>query len=504
MEVVFFPANKLGATVEPIYNGHQAIVSQNTDRLKDFKFEKAEIELFRSDIQGTSFLNPRGAAIGENANYGELLSKVGGTDRISFGLYFNTDSWISPETNSYQQIPDYYATAWTSAGKAVFEGVVIGQTKPARYPNHGQQMYDVSNGKLGYDLVSGQEGVSKLKETKDWINWQIDELVLESGRRLTSLSYMNGRPEMFPLLVPYFLFGRNSSYSWVGDSKVDFSGQSRNDMISRTSSTRTWDAVNELRFPTQTDSIVYTKSQIRRAIETKGWLSDFMHWHSLYEAGSGDLPFFRMFYEGIRSEVGSEDVWMAGNNEASEYYFIRESVRSVGSFENEGKVYLLYEIFDKYKANISGIPQDLDCSLLKTPISINVDLTGTALAGKNVKCKNATSIRSLGGNRYIFNLPYSLPTEGFASFEISEATAGDYYSTTRPTITRSSNTISVDVPSKVVIWRKAVGADDKTIREVYRNNTLGLSFNYTFESGYSYFIGAISKHRHSSLIEVTI
>ena len=504
MDVVLFPDNKLGATVEPIYNAHIAIVSTNTDRLKDNKFEKSEIELFRSDIQGTSFLNPRGAAMGENSDYKGLLDRVGGTDRISFGMYFNTDGWISPITNSYQQIPDYYEKFWTSAGKSVFEGVTIGQPKPERYPNHGQQMFDVSNGKLGYDLVSGSVGQSNLKETIDWINWQVNELKKYSGRRMTSISYMNGRPEMHPLLVPYFISGRNSSYSWTGNSKIEYSGQSRMDMISRPSSTRTWDAVPEMKFATQAESIVYKRSQLRRAIETGGHDSDFMHTHLLYDTlPNGDLPFFRMFYEALRAEIGTEDVWCAGNNEAAEYYFIRESIRSIGSYQDSGKVYLFYEVHDYYKGLIlSGIPQALDCSLLDTALSVRVDLSGTPLAGKNIKCDMAKSIRSLGSNVYIINLPYHLATEGFTAFEISESTTGDYYSNVRPTITRSGNTVTTNVKSKLVIWRKVTGADDKTIREVYRNNVLGTSFNHTFESGYSYYIGAISKYRHSSLIEV--
>jgi hypothetical protein len=502
MEVVFFPDNKLGATVEPIYNGHTAIVSQNTDRLKDNKFEKAEIELFRNNIQGTSFLNPRGAIIGENANYSDLITRVAGTDRISFGIYYNTDSWISPITNDYQQIPDYYLTTWTTAGASVFKNAVSGQSKPIRYPNHGQQMYDISDGDYGFDLVNGVSGVSNLKETTDWTNWQINELMYYGAKRLSSISYMNGRPEMNPLLVPYFLFGRNSVYSWTGSSKVDYYSPSRLDMISRQSSTRTWDAPRESRFPNQSDSILYTESQIQLAIDNNGWFSDFMHWHSLYEISPSDLDFFGTFYSSIRSKINGNDVWCAGNDEASEYYFIRESIRSLGSFENDGKVYLMYEIFDKYKYFLQGISQNLDISLLKTPVSIRVDLSGTSLSGKNIKCNGSESIRSLGSDVYIINLPYKSSSEGFAVFELEDSVSSDYYSDNAPIITILGNTITTDINSKLVIWRKITGSDDNTIREVYRNNELGTSFSYIFESGYSYYIGAISKYRHSSLIEI--
>lgn len=503
MKVILFPDNKLNAAVVPIFNGHTAVVCQNTDRLKDNKFEMAEIELFRSDIQGTSFLNPRGAIIGENADYKDLLSRVGGTGRISFGIYYNTDAWISPITNQYQQIPDYYQTTWSEAGANVFANAIEGQPKTARYPNNGQQMYDISNGAYGFDLVNGVSSASNMKESYDWANEQIELLYNYSGKRLTTISYMNGRPELSTTLLPLFLYGRNSSYSYSGNSDVNYYTLGRQDLISIRSNTRTWDAVRESRFLTQAESITYTQSQIRHAIDNNGMFSDFMHWHSLYEVGSGDLPFFRMLYEGMRAEIGSDDVWCAGNNEAAEYFFIRESIRSIGSFENENKVFVAYEVHDKYKELLqNGISQKLDCSLLDTPISIEIDLTGTYLAGKNITCKNAHSIRSLGSNRYILNLPYFLSQEGFSIFEISEATTADYYSNTRPTIARTGNTITTNINSKLVIWRKTTEQELKDVREVYRDNDLKTSFTYNFESGYNYYIGAISKYRHSNLIEI--
>lgn len=506
MKVVLFPDNKLNISVEPIFNGYDAIICQNTDRLKDNKFEVAEIELFRSDIQGTSFLNPRGSLIGENADYQDLLNRVGGTDRISFGIYFNTNAWINPTNGNYEVIPDYEKTAWTSAGANVFANAVVGNAKLARTPNHGQQLYDISNGAYGFDLVSGVSGTSNLSELYNWADEQINTLEYFSGKRLTTISYMNGRTESSTLLMPYFLFGRNSVSSKFGDNptNVSYNGN-RNELLNKANNTRVWDSAGAGNGTIETwnREIGFAKEQVRLAITNNGIYNDFTHWHSVYDTNT--LDYFKLYYEGIRNEIGNDNVWCAGVNQAYEYYFIRESVRSLGSFEHENKVFIAYEVHDKYKELLqNGISQKLDCSLLDTPISIEIDLTGTSLAGKNIQCRNAQSIRSLGSNLYILNLPYFLSKEGFSIFEISEATTADYYSEVRPLITRTGNAITTNIKSKLVIWRKTTNGGLADIVEVFRDNNLKTSFTYNFESGYNYYIGAISQFRHSSLIETAL
>lgn len=519
MKVVLFPANKLGATISPIFNGHTAIVCQNTDRLRDFEHETPEIEAFRNNLQLTSFLNPRGAVqtrdyrgaiIPENADYSKLLEDVGGSGRISFGMYWNVNIWKSPITGTYQAIPDFSASAWTSAGANVFANAVIGQSKPTNYPGHGKQMYDISNGDFGFDTATGQMGLSNLEEMRGWNNEQLNILYGFGSGLITSISYMNGANALNPVIMPYFLAGRNSVTSKYGDLPTDPSmpPNEREKFINYRSSTRCWDSAgggsgNET---TWLREIGYAKEQIDLAISQNGIYTDFTHWHSVYITNT--LPYFSLYYSEIGSYISGKNVWSAGYNEAFEYYFIRELIREnvgVGSFENEGKVYVTLEVYDKYKDTYYDfVNRGVDISLLKTPISIEVNLSGTSLSGKNIECKSATSVRSLGGDIYILNVPYLLNEEFYLIAEITESLQSDYYNDSTPVISINGNSIETDLPSKISIWRKPVNAEDWEIRNVSRNNNLLTERVYNFESGFDYYIGAISQFRHSSLITTAL
>jgi hypothetical protein len=503
MQVTFFPGNKLGATIEPIYNGHTGVITQNTDRLVDGKYALAELNAFKYDIQLSSFLNPYGSTgfpVGnsENVNYGETIKKVHDTGRISFGIYYRTDSWYNPINQQIEIIPSYNSTTWTQASVDAGFDVQVGATKPIRYPNHGQQMYDESNGAYGYDFTTNTVGGSNLIECNLMSEAFISYFKGISGLRLTNMSYTNGEQLMAPLLKPYFIGGRNSEYSWTGDSNIDYN-PTRQQAISKASSTRTWDAHRAGRFVNQAQAILYAQGEINKAISLSGWWSDFMHWHSLYNFG--DVQFFELFYSGIRSTVGEQDAWMAGYGEALEYLFLRDNIVNIGSYVHDGKVNISVWVRDRNKDGVTdGIPDAIDMSLLKTPISVRVDLTGTILAGKDIICERAHSIRKLGNNVWIVNIPYS----GFGEFGGVEIEEGSqhYYDSNKPTLTFSGNTVTANMPSKWVVWRRPASAGIETISEIDRVNEPSGSISIAKVSGYTYYVGAISRSNHSSLIEL--
>lgn len=504
MEVIFFPDNKLGASVERIFNGHIGVVTQDTDRLKDGKYALAELNAFKYDIQLSSFLNPFGSngfptTNSENINYGDTIRKVHGTGRISFGIYYRTDSWFNPIKGIVEIIPSYNSSTWTQASIDAGFDVTLGATKPLRYPNHGQEMFDESNGVYGFDFTNNVMGSNMLQEinvmSSEFINYFKDI----SGLRLTNISYTNGQQGGAQLLKPYFLGGRNSEYSWSGDSNIDFT-PTRSQAISKASSTRTWDAHRAGRFATQELAISYSQSQIERALNTGGWWQDFMHWHSLYELG--DPSFFELFFTGIREEVGTRDAWMAGYGEALEYLFLRDSVVNIGSYERDGKVNISIWVRDSYKDSVTnGISDAIDMSMLTTPLSVRIDLSGTSLSGKNIKCEKARSIRKIGGDVWVINIPYS----GFGEFggvEIEEGTQY-YYNQNTPNLTKSGDTVASDIPCKFVVWRKANSSGIETTVEVDRVNVYSNSINIDRISGFTYYVGGISESNHSSLITIS-
>lgn len=503
MEVTFFPSNKLGATIEPIYNGHIGVVSQNTDRMVDGKFALAELNAFKYDIQHTAFLNPFGSngfpvTNTENINYGDSIRKVHGTGRISFGIYYRTDSWYNPIKQQVEIIPSYNSTTWLQASVDAGFDVTVGATKPIRYPNHGQEMFDESNGVYGFDFNNDVSGSNDLQEIDVMTSEFINYFKGISGLRLTNISYTNGERDAAPMLKPFFVGARNSEYSWNGDSDISYD-LTLTQAIDKASSTRTWDAQRAGRFATQQDSIDYSKTQIQRALNSGGWWSDFHHDHSLYNFD--DVEFFDLFYSGIRNEVGIQDAWMAGYGEALEYMFLRDSIVNVGSYERDSFVNISIWVRDVGRGeSTNGFSDALDMSLLKTPVSVRVDLSGTSLSGKDVKCDKAHSVRKMGADIWIVNIPYS----GFGEFggvQIEEG-AQDYYNGNTPILSETGGVVSSDMQCKFVVWRKADSAGIETTIEVDRVNEFSYTLDLEIQSGYTYYVGAISKSNHSSLITV--
>jgi len=487
-KAIFFPDNKLNAQICSFYNGHSAAVTLDTDTLQLGKYEFAEINLFKYNLQGTVFLS--------SYYYSEesVLKNLKSTGRLSYGLYFHTDRWMHEGVDAI--IPDYYATTWTTEGAALFN-VVVGEPKASRFPNHGQQLYDISGGFYGYDLINSITGENELLEFTLSVEKQIKDFI--PIERLTSFSYRNGRSLGATLLIPHFLGGRNSSYYVAGDSFIDYS-VTREQSINRSGNTRTWDMVQNGTFTTETDGINYAKGEISKAILNNGWWTDFMHWHSLYD--SNDLFFFDRFFSAIDIEIGASNVWRAGYSEALEYMFIRDSLNKVGSFENNSKLYLYYEIKDKYKGTfVNGISKNVPISFLKTPISIEIDTTGTYLQGKNIQCNEANSIRSLGMDKWVINVPYLLGKEGYSRFLLSEGTQ-EYYSSEKPIINNTSGTITTDKSCKFVVWRKPDSSGEETIIEIDRVNIFSSVYNLIIEAGYTYYVGVITKSNNSNLIQI--
>ncbi|MEJ5038020.1 hypothetical protein WH285_13870 [Acinetobacter johnsonii] len=506
MNVLFFPANKLGAFIAPIYNGYDAIVSHNTDRLIDGKYALAELNAFKSNVQCTSFLHAFGdTTAGENVNYGDTIKAVHNTGRISFGLYWRSDLWVNPSTGIQETIPDYYATAWTAAGAAVFANAVVGVAKGSRSPNHGQQLYDLSNGAYGYDMVNGVMGASNLSETYLHTEMQLDHIKTISGLYLTSGSYTNGAQGGWNVLIPKFFGMRNSVHTASGNNgNIKYSGMNRQEMMQEASTTRTWDAVNAGQFVDQAASLAYTSSEIERAIASGGWFSDFMHWHSLYTAE--DTAFFEPFMQNINESIGSSDVWRAGNNEVNEYYVLANSIDKIGSYVHYNKAFIFIRFKDFFiGTDTNGISNAIDPTKITTPISIEINLTGTSLAGKSIASDQAVTVRSLGSNKWIVNVnPVHSFKNGYMTFVLSEAQNTDQlYVEARPILNRSGNTVTANQKCKFVVWRKALAAADTTLEAVHRTTSFSASLNYVFDTAnYAYYVGGITRSRVSSLISI--
>ncbi|MFW1778913.1 hypothetical protein ACG9XQ_17645, partial [Acinetobacter baumannii] len=153
--------------------------------------------------------------------------------------------WINPRTGVQETIPDYNSKAWTSLGQQYFPNVVIGETKADKYPNHGQQLFDKSNGEFGYDMVNQVMGASNLSETYLHTEQQLNHIKAISGIDFTSGSFTNGAQGGWNVLIPKLFGMRNSAYGYVGNNgNIKYFGLSRQEMMTQASTCRGWDAVN--------------------------------------------------------------------------------------------------------------------------------------------------------------------------------------------------------------------------------------------------------------------
>lgn len=525
MIVKFFPKNEINVNICNYKYNAVAAVTQNTDRIRDNKFQIPELMLFKHNIQGTSFLNRYGILNGDNAiNYPETLIKIMTTGRISFGIYFRTDTWKNPTTGLFELIPDYYNIEWTSQGVAAFTNAVLGAVKPKYYPNHGQDMFNISNGDYGYNFLTEISGLSLLSEINEHIEDQIDYFYSFLNKKLTSFSYANGANDGARLLIPYFFGGRNSERSNSGDSLTAYgisriNGEtlglpitydlSRENRINRNSSTRAFGSVLDGTFPDYTSSISYAKTQVQNAIDNKGWFTDFFHWDDAIDYNMKD--FYDPFFGGINNQIGSNFVWRCGYAEANEYLFFRDTIKRVASFEKSGEINVIWELIDVFKnTDTNGINNKIDISKLNTSISFKINISETSLSGKDIEVLNAESIIKESVDNFIITYPCFPTDENFGFFVIKTTLNPAYSDFGKPSILSATVngellTVNTDKPCNIVVWSTSRGGDVLDSIEVVRSsnmstqNILSLS---TTEQNRDVYIGIITEEKQSILSSV--
>src|SRR5690606_9244528 len=97
----------------------------------------------------------------------------------------------------------------------------IGANKDVQTPNHGQQLFDLTDGELGYDFVNGVMGASDLEEWRAVVDGQQEWHLQTFGRLSSSFSYRNGNYTNEPLLPPKTLGVRNSNSSRLTSQQAE-------------------------------------------------------------------------------------------------------------------------------------------------------------------------------------------------------------------------------------------------------------------------------------------
>lgn len=487
MKALFLPTGSVPAKVCAHRLGAVATVSSCTDTFAPSTSTAAELIGFKHNIPPTYFLN----LVEDNDPIGGALT----SGRCGWGVYFQTTHWF--RNGVVAPIPDFFSTSWSAAGQAAFPGVTAGQPKPNLYPNHGQELYDVSGGVYGYDSVLGA-GSNNLAELNGLVDFQINKFQEKVGKSPSVLSYRSGLTHIAPFLIGRFIAGRNSDSTapsgngrtaygfdieeaeYLGTPSVSLSFADR---IAQASTTRYWD---------NGQSLTHVEAQVLAAIASKGWYNDFIHYH----AASANFSVVEAFFQKVNETIGSTFVWRAGYDEAMEYMFLRESVEYVIGRENGDNV----QFFIKVSPLLTGL---YEC--INTPISVEVDLTGTSLAGLDVRCSNGR-VRKISTNVYIVETLLRNLDDGAFSFTLSSTTIPEYVSLAVPAITASVSagilTVTSDLPTRKVLFREA-GSGIYTSVVADRSSTFATThtFDVSALSG-NLRVGAITQFNQSSLISI--
>ncbi|MGJ1228853.1 hypothetical protein ACR78H_25215 [Sphingobacterium siyangense] len=502
-------------TVPAVKCGHRwgavATFSHQTDARFPTSIYAAELYGFKANVRLGAFVsNLLGGQ--DNSDIGDVEA----TGIIRHDIYFMTDYWKNPTTGKIEVIPDHYSTTWTQAGVNAFENAVLGAAKIDRYPTCGTQMYDLTNGRLGFNQNNGAMGLSNLVEFYAVVEAQ-NKIIQDKCARISAAgSFRNGLQGETAILPTSYLGIRNSGAAdlgasapadtYYGEGYGSFSNLGRNFRSyfrSYTSSTRWWDSWNT-RVPviSKETANAYFISQIQACINQKGWFRDFCHWHSC--RNNNTMPSILDFLTMMRTAVGNNFVWTCSNGEALEYLYARQLANSVTGIEHNGKVIIAVDTLDLYKGSSANFfPLDTPLPTIHTPLSIEVDLSNTELAGKSVVA-NTGKMRSIGNNKYIVESRYT-QREGFTTVEISEGQGG-YYNESIPIATKEiiGNTLKVttDMPTNAVLYSVATGGYDYDSLPVSRSRKASFDHTFQINDGKDYRIGIISEFGMATLLNV--
>lgn len=505
-------------------------VSQQTDSRFLTSVYAVEIFGFKNNFRVGDFISNAPVL-----QYNDGVYDAEVTGLIRNDIYYYTDKWLNPTTGVIEEIPDYYATAWTAKGVAAFNAyygltnggvkVALGGAKAARTPNHGQEMYYFSappvnsgdplgprlQGQLGYDFVNELMGLNNLNEVSGVVDYHRNWFYQTLNRVPSGISYRNGQAAMAGTLYPYFLGGRNSSngpistngsaQTWYGSTYGFKTGtlDIREYFNSYVNSSRWWDFWSNMGY-SRAQADAYVTQEIIKTIANRGWYRDFIHWHSARDAGT--LTTIDEFYAMMRSTFGANFVWTCSNGEALEYMFLRESVQRVAAVEIEGNVLVIADVIAPFATkSVKGIPAPDLFNTYNIPLSVRVDLTSTSLAGKQVK-SNYGKIRSLGSNVYIVQIPFQTKSENIIGVTLSEGTDGIFVET-KPVITTSISdgilTVQTNMPTKAVLFGVATGGQEIDSLPIARSNAFNTIHAFEHKTGMSYRVGAISEFYQASL-----
>ncbi|MBN2210241.1 MAG: hypothetical protein JW709_02490 [Sedimentisphaerales bacterium] len=453
--------------------GAQASWSQETDTAAVNSFYYAEACAFKFNLALTVFDNP----FFQKSGHIPLPQRreANETGRIGFQVYFSSDRWQNPKVpenepnpaKKFPVIPDYYSDKWTKAGVAAGFKVQVGRQKPKRFPNHGQQLYDISDGKYGFDVDHNQPGETDV--LTGLINYQRSWNLELYGEMPSAGAYRNGQTASSYAMPKFFLGLRNSDAT--GDvcygkstEREGFLGNNCNDVIIpprmclKPGATRAGD------MDASRDEVLrHCGDLLRQAIAANGWYNDFIHWHTnpRYHTTLHD------FYQSQREIMAGHDVVTLDYGSAVEYKTLRDMATIKSECLNNG-----IQIQVTYRDPYGMLPLET----IDIPLSIKVDLSQSPLRGKDISSPESLGIRKLGNDLFVVEVPFHQCEETF-NVNLYATNSPNYLDFSLPTVKQATLvkgilTVQTQPAARLAIFINFDEKDPKKVKLLKRSNQL--------------------------------
>ena len=493
MKVKFLPKKSIDVEICDIYEDRDAVICQHSDTLRDDSTYNVEALGFKFGIKPLCYI----------WSYGGLapdLQDIYNTGIMRFGSYIPSDRYRD-NSSSFGYLPDYSSTTLSSQG-ANFYGRTAGESKPASYPNQGQELFDYTSGKRGYDVINsvgGEDGnrgwLNEIQFQQEWFKSLFGRYPSVGADRQGQI----GSPEIH---MPYYLYVRDTapngmtSYGRTNDGRyLGFPEQEENRiLLMQRFLTSRWEYGMRGIIPLATaDANVL--NGINDAFTYKGMFTDFLHWYWSISHG-GDVYWLHYLYELIYNSVDGRNAWYCGEDQAIEYMWFRKMTKRVRGYINDGKLHLIADFDDEFfNEKLSGIDKKLVYDRIKQPLSVKIDLTGTELAGKNLK---GADMISLGNNQYIVDIPFTIEDNYLQSVVLEEAETPNYKDFNEPLMLSNINgVITTNLPTKAVLFS---GEFNESMIAVKRSLELSTSHDFSDASGSK--LGLITEWGVTSLVEI--
>lgn len=392
--------------------------------------------------------------------------------RCTLSLYHRTQYMNDPTQPNgvIRHIPDFAKTAYTEYGARKFENANDGDLKDIRTPNHGQEMYDITNGRLGWDSLQGW-GESNGREFKELIKYEKRWLEqFKGGKPVIAGSYSLGRDITPDIRLPYLIVCRNSDSNGntnYGVSKIDGAnlGTGNNDLshlgLCALPSTARNAAISN-NYSTIT-------ANAQDALDNNGWYQQFTHWQDISNLANADG-----YFNAIATVIGSNFVFSSDMGSVAAYKLLRDSFVSGNALEDDGGFIDLEIELD--------IADTINPMYLLQPLSFQIDTSGTVLTGLDITSNDSVRIFKESANVFTIDIDFRNYPTG-RTIRLTDTLTPNYTSKAKPVISNIVEsggviTFDTDIPTKSSLFYTTRGGNYYDSALVARDTELKTSHSF--------------------------